>query len=211
MCERDEDAIRHFRRTVPGQFRLPMLVGLAHALERRGRLPEAREAAERAVGARATATTRCARGRSGGGYIAAVMGDRERARRRRGGGRDRRGPGRELLHDRGPRARRGHFLEAGRPERSLEQARLAGTGSTRPRRVLLVVRAYAELALGRAEAAVELSRAPQALVERLPLQFPRGMVRNARARFALAAGDTRAPPSWPPSTRRSRSTPPRPT
>ena len=56
FCERYDDAIRHFRRGIAvsrasgqGQFVIPMTIGLAHALEVRGRLAEAAEAADAAV------------------------------------------------------------------------------------------------------------------------------------------------------------------
>ena len=59
FCERYEDAARHFRRGIAlaravgqGQFYVPMLVGLAQALERLGRLREALDTAEAAVDAR---------------------------------------------------------------------------------------------------------------------------------------------------------------
>ena len=56
FCERYDDAIRHLRRGInlsravgQGQFVVPMMVGLAHALETRGRLAEAAETADAAV------------------------------------------------------------------------------------------------------------------------------------------------------------------
>src|SRR4029079_15906151 len=56
FCERYDDAIRHFRRGIAvsrasgqGQFVIPMTIGLAPALEVRGRLSEAAEAADAAV------------------------------------------------------------------------------------------------------------------------------------------------------------------
>jgi len=56
FCERYDDAIRHLRRGInlsraigQGQFVVPMQVGLAHALEVRGRLPEAAETADAAL------------------------------------------------------------------------------------------------------------------------------------------------------------------
>ena len=107
MCERDADAIRHFRRPAHGQFRLPMLVGLAHALERQGRLAEALAAAEQAVeGARHDQLLSWARAEEG--YIAAVMGERERASAAADEAVLTRGAARhQLPHDRHPRARGG--------------------------------------------------------------------------------------------------------
>ena len=56
FCEHYDDAIRHLRRGInlsraigQGQFVVPMTVGLAHALETRGRLAEAAETADGAV------------------------------------------------------------------------------------------------------------------------------------------------------------------
>ena len=56
FCERYDDAIRHLRRGInlsravgQGQFVVPMQVGLAHALETRGRLAEAAETADAAL------------------------------------------------------------------------------------------------------------------------------------------------------------------
>ncbi len=56
FCERYDDAIRHLRRGIAvsrasgqGQFVIPMTIGLAHALEVRGRLTEAAEHADAAV------------------------------------------------------------------------------------------------------------------------------------------------------------------
>ena len=56
FCEHYDDAIRHLRRGIgvsraagQGQFVIPMTIGLAHALEVRGRLGEAVEHAEAAV------------------------------------------------------------------------------------------------------------------------------------------------------------------
>ncbi|MDA0184221.1 LuxR C-terminal-related transcriptional regulator [Solirubrobacter phytolaccae] len=190
MCERDLDAIRHFRRPAQGPFRLPMLVGLAHALERQGRLPEALEVAERAVDlARHDQLLSWARAEEA--YIAAVMGERERAV--------------EAADEAVALASRldasfltiathaltaATFLEAGRPERSLEQVRLAGEKLDPGRRaLLLVVQGFAEGALGRPAAAVECVERARALVDGLPLRVPQAMVRNARARLALLAGD----------------------
>ena len=56
FCEHYDDAIRHFRRGIAvsrasgqGQFVIPMTIGLAYALEVRGRLAEAAEHADAAV------------------------------------------------------------------------------------------------------------------------------------------------------------------
>lgn len=190
MCERDADAIRHFRRPAQGPFRLPMLVGLAHALERQGRLPEALEVAERAVDA-ARHDQLLSWARAEEAYIAAVMGEAERAVAAAeeavalAGRLDA-----SFLTIATHALTAATFLEAGKPERSLEQARLAGTKLDPGRQaLLLVVQAFAEGALGRPAVTAECVARAWAIVDRLPLQVPRAMVRNARARLALAAGD----------------------
>ena len=72
FCERYDDAIRHFRRGIAvsrasgqGQFVIPMTIGLAHALEVRGRLRRGRRARRRRRrGARGCgATARCSASR----------------------------------------------------------------------------------------------------------------------------------------------------
>ncbi len=159
FCERYDDAIRHFRRGIAvsrasgqGQFVIPMTIGLAHALEVRGRLAEAVRGGRRGgrgrapvgqppdallrpdrrrVGERAArrAGPRAGRGRRGDG--AARRAGRERAvgrdprpcRRRLAGGRRARG-----LPDRDERRRR-----AGVPGRRARPPRLA-LRDPRPRR-----------------------------------------------------------------------------
>ena len=88
FCERYDDAIRHLRRGIAvsraagqGQFVAPMMVGLAHALEVRGRLRR-RSTSPRAPSRRA----RLAGNRQltswalvAEGWIAAMTGDLERA------------------------------------------------------------------------------------------------------------------------------------
>ena len=65
FCEHYDEAIGHLRRGIAvsraaglGQFVVPMMVGLAHALEVRGRLPEALDTAEGAVEAARLARNR---------------------------------------------------------------------------------------------------------------------------------------------------------
>ena len=98
------------------------------------------------------------------------------------------------------------FLETGQPERALEQARSTPAKLDAGRRaMLLVVRAYAELALGRTANATEHLARAAALVEKLPLAVPAR--HGAQRPGALPARGRRLhapPPSSPPSTRRSR-------
>jgi DNA-binding CsgD family transcriptional regulator len=170
-----------------------MLVGLSHALERQGRLPEAMEVVERAVDlARHDQLLSWARAEEA--YIAAVMGDRERAIEAAdeavalAGKLDQ-----SFLTIATHALCAATFLEAGRPERSLEQARLAGERLDPGRRaLLLVVQGFAEGMLGRPAAAVECVERAWELIAELPLQVPHAMVRNARARFALLAGEHEA-------------------
>ena len=89
FCERYEDAIRHLRRGInlsravgQGQFVVPMMVGLAHALETRGRLAEAAETADAAVEAARLAGNPQLIGWAlvADAWTAAALGDVERAR-----------------------------------------------------------------------------------------------------------------------------------
>ena len=89
FCERYDDAIRHYRRGInlsraigQGQFVVPMMVGLAHALETRGRLAEAAETADAAVEAARLAGNRQLIGWAlvADAWMAAALGDVERAR-----------------------------------------------------------------------------------------------------------------------------------
>ena len=88
FCEHYDDAIRHLRRGIAvsraagqGQFVAPMMVGLAHALEVRGRLPEALDMAEGAVEAGRLAGNRqlTAWALVAEGWTAAMAGNLKRA------------------------------------------------------------------------------------------------------------------------------------
>ena len=153
FCERYDDAIRHFRRGIAvsrasgqGQFVIPMTIGLAHALEVRGRLAEAAEAADAAVeGARlwgnrqmlcfaltADAWVSALRGELGRARTAGAeaMALARRARRERAVGRDARARRR-----RPARVRRARGL----PDRD-ERRRRAGVPGRRARPPRLAVR-----------------------------------------------------------------------
>jgi DNA-binding NarL/FixJ family response regulator len=89
FCEHYDDAIRHLRRGInlsraigQGQFVVPMTVGLAHALETRGRLVEAAETADGAVEAARLAGNRQLVGFAlvANALTAAALGETERAR-----------------------------------------------------------------------------------------------------------------------------------
>ncbi len=88
FCERYDDAIRHLERGIAvsrvsgqGQFLVPMMAGLAFALEVPGRLAEALEAAESAVEAARLAGNRQVTGLAllAESWVAAMCGDREQA------------------------------------------------------------------------------------------------------------------------------------
>ena len=173
MCERDAQAIEAFR-AADGAFRAPALVGLAHALERQGRLAEAHETASRVVAddnpqMRSWALAELA-------YIQALTGERSLDAVQ------------EAVTvaaklDRSFFTVAAHglsaatFLLLGEPERCLQQARLA-TGLDHGRHAQLLV---IEAAAG-CEPAARLNQAA-ALVARSPLQVPRGIVGNALARI----------------------------
>ena len=113
FCERYDDAIRHLRRGInlsravgQGQFVVPMMVGLAHALETRGRLAEAAETADAGR-----------RGRAAGGQPA--------------GGRL--GAGRRRVDGRGARRRRPRAHGGRRGDRAARRARRQRADARHPR------------------------------------------------------------------------------
>jgi ATP/maltotriose-dependent transcriptional regulator MalT len=164
-----------------------MLVGLAHALERQGRLAEALAVAEQAVsGAQGDQLLSWARAEEG--YIAAVMGERDRAS---AAAAEASSLATQLDTSFLTIATHGlaaaTFLEAGEPDRALEQVRLTGTRLDPGRHaLLLLVEAGAEAALGRVEVAVQRVAEAAALADPLPQRMPRDRVRLAQA---LATGD----------------------
>ena len=210
FCERYDDAIRHLRRGIAvsraaghGQFVAPMMVGLAHALEVRGRLAEALDTAEGAVEAGRLAGNRQLTSWAlvAEGWIAAVTGDLRRA-----------GAAAEetialvagLDDSVLTLAAQAHaaviFLEAGEPARCLALASLAGAPDfprVEPaRRVWLqAYLAVAELALGDRDAAARyLDRTCVSGDSSLLRQLPRtdSALLHARALLALHDGDAAA-------------------
>ena len=153
FCEHYDDAIRHFRRGISvsrasgqGQFVIPMTIGLAHALEVRGRLDEAAEAADAAVeGARLWGNDQMlCFALTADAWVSALRGEpRPRAvRRRRGDGAARRAR-RERALARHPRARRrraARSRRAGRLPRRDERRRRARVRGRRTRPPRLAVR-----------------------------------------------------------------------
>ena len=164
FCEHYDDAIRHFRRGISvsrasgqGQFVIPMTIGLAHALEVRGRLDEAAEHADAAVeGARLWGNDQMlCFALTADAWVSALRGELDRAR----------SAGAEAMAlldglDESvlSRATRVHVaaaqLEAGEPEGCLAAMSAGGapefTGVEPGRRAwLYAILARAELALGR--------------------------------------------------------------
>jgi DNA-binding NarL/FixJ family response regulator len=204
FCERYDDAIRHLQRgiavaraTSQGQFLIPMMVGLAHALEMRGQLREALDTAQAAVEAERLTGNRQVTSWAlvAEGWIAAMAGDLDRAR----------AAGDEAVEilaglDESLLTLAAHahvsviFLEAGLPGRCLEEARVAGAPEFA--RVEPGRRAWLYAALARADLAREhpagarewLDRAEGALRE-VDLPLARSSVLYARAAVELAGGD----------------------
>jgi DNA-binding NarL/FixJ family response regulator len=201
FCERYADAARHLQRgialaraTGQEQFLIPMRIGLAHALETAGRVPQGVEVAEAAVEAARLAGNRqiLSWALTAEAWTAVVLGDHDRAM----------AAGEEALRameglDESllTRAAHTHFaatcLEAGRPDRCLEEMQLGGApelADVEPgrRAWLFAYLARAELARGRAAAAVGgLGRADAAL-DGLELPMAESAVTHARAELALA-------------------------
>ena len=158
FAERDEDGIRHLRR-VEGRYRLPARILVAQALERRGRLDEALATVEEAVAAarRTGNEPLIAWAVAAEAEAAVAIGDRDRALAAAE-------EAAAIVAKLDPSiiTVAAHallapvFLKAGRPERCLEQARLAGT-RLEPGRLagISATVARAELALGRPKEAAK--------------------------------------------------------
>jgi len=188
FAERDEDGIRHLRR-VEGRYRLPARILVAQALERRGRLDEALATVEEAVAAarRTGNDPLIAWAVAAEAEAAVATGDRDRAL---AAAEDAAAMVAKLDPSIITVAARALlapvFLKAGRPERCLEQARLAGT-RLEPSRLagISATVARAELALGRPREAAKALDAAQAALSGIPLRIPEANVLIARALVAL--------------------------
>ena len=204
FCERYEDAARHLRRGIAlaravgqGQFVVPMMVGLAQALERLGRLREALNTAEAAVEASRLTGNPQAVGFAlvAEAWTAAELGDVAHAR----------AAAEEAVAlldalDQSVFTRATHahvgviWLEIGEPDRCIEQLRAAGApelAMIEPGRRgwLYTVLARAELEGGdRVAAAAWVARAEET-VQGLELPLAEAWVLHARALLALADGD----------------------
>jgi DNA-binding NarL/FixJ family response regulator len=204
LCERYDDVIRHTERalavsraTGQGQFVVPMMVGLAHALETRGRLDEALDTVEGAVEAARLSGNRQVLSWAlvGEGWVAAVTGDLERGTRSAE-------EAVALVAELAPSilTYATHalaalvFVEAGDVERSLAEAAAAGApefaGVERGRAAwVLSVMARAELLRGDPAAArARLDRAHE-LLAGMTLPLMASTVAHAEALLALDAGD----------------------
>ena len=204
FCERYDDAIRHLQRGIAvsrsagqGQFVVPMMIGLAHALEMRGRLDEASDTAEAAV-----ESARLGRNRQMVGWAlvaeawtAAARGDVERARAAAEEavalleGLD------ESVLTRATHAHVGViWLDIGEPRRCVEQLRAVGLPDfplIEPgrRAWLYAVLARAELALGDRAAAERWTARSEETLEGLGLPLAEAWLLLARAAIALEDGD----------------------
>ena len=209
FCEHYDDAIRHFRRGISvsrasgqGQFVIPMTIGLAHALEVRGRLDEAAEAADAAVeGARLWGNDQMlCFALTADAWVSALRGGLDRAR----------SAGAEAMAlldglDESvlSRATRVHVaaaqLEAGEPEGCLAAMSAGGApefaGVEPGRRAwLYAILARAELALGRPGAAADWVQRGEAAADGLGLPYAEASVLCARAQLdatTAANGDAR--------------------
>ena len=200
LCERYEDAIVHTQRGLDvsrasgqGQYVVPMMVGLAHALEVRGRLDEALDMVEGAVEAARLSGNRqiLSWALVGEGWVAATTGDLELAGRAADEAIALLG---ELSGSILTLATRGLaanvFLEAGDVERCLVEAEAAGApdfDAIEPGRAawLLAVLARAELASGRPDAARDRIARARGVLGDLSLPLTEATVVHAEALLAL--------------------------
>jgi DNA-binding CsgD family transcriptional regulator len=204
FCERYDTAIHHLRRGInlsralgQGQFVIPMMVGLAHALETRGHLAEASETADAAVEAARLAGNRQQVGFAlvCDAWTAAALGDVERARAS--------GDEAVALLDglddsvltRGTYAHLGvMWADLGEADRCVASFRALGLPdlpSIEPGRRAWMYAALArvELARGDREAAIAWADRSEATVEGLGLPLAEAWLLHARAGIALAGGD----------------------
>jgi DNA-binding CsgD family transcriptional regulator len=204
FCERYDDAVRHFRRGIAlsravgqGQFVISMMVGLAQALERLGRLREALNTAEAAVEASRLTGNRQAVGFAlvAEAWTAAELGDVDHARAAAEEAVALLDALDESVLTRATHAHVGViWLEIGEPERCIEELRAAGLPDftlIEPGRRgwLYTVLARAELQGGDRAAAAEWLARGEATVRGLGLPLAEAWVLHARALLTLADGD----------------------
>ena len=207
LCERFDDLIRHTERGLAvsraagqGQFVVPMMVGLAHALETRGRLAEALDTIEGAVEAARLSGNRqiLSWALVGEGWVAAITGDVERAARAADEAVALLGELSDSILTLATHALASLvFLEAGDVDRCLAEAAAAGApefAAIEPGRAawLLAVLARAELTRGDPEAARAALTRARALLEGMTLPLMESTVVQAEALLALRDGEPRA-------------------
>jgi DNA-binding NarL/FixJ family response regulator len=200
FCERYEDAARHLRRGIAlaravgqGQFVVPMMVGLAQALERLGRLRQALSTAEAAVEASRLSGNRQAVGFAlvTEAWTAAELGDVAHARSAADEAVALLDALDESVFTRATHAHVGViWLEIGEPDRCIEQLRAAGAPEfplIEPGRRgwLYTVLARAELEGGDRVAAANWVARAEATVRGLELPLAEAWVLHARALLAL--------------------------
>ena len=204
FCERYDDAARHLQRGIAlaravgqGQFVLPMMVGLAQALERLGRLGEALGTAEAAVEASRLSGNPQALGFAlvAEAWTAAELGDVEHAR---SAGEEAVALVSSLDQSVLTQATHAHvgviWLEIGEPDRCIEQLRAAGLPDfplIEPGRRgwLYTVLARAELAGGNRSAAAEWIARGEETIRGLELPLADAWVLHARSLLTLSGGD----------------------
>ena len=207
FCERYDDSIRHLRRGInlsravgQGQFVVPMQVGLAHALETRGRLLEAAETADAALEAARLAGNRQLIGWAlvADAWMAAALGDIDQART----------AGEEAIAlldglDDSVLTRATHahlgvmWMDIGEIDRCLASFRAVGMPefpSIEPARRgwMYTVLARVELARGDRAAATGWADRADAELAGLDLPLAEAWALHVRAAIALAAGDPAA-------------------
>jgi DNA-binding CsgD family transcriptional regulator len=204
FCERYDDAIRHLRRGInlsrtvgQGQFVVPMQLGLAHALETRGRLAEAAETADAALEAARLAGNRqlIAWTLVTDAWMAAALGDVDRARTTG----DEAIAALEGLDDsvltRGTHAHLGvMWVDIGEVDRCLDSFRAVGMPdfpSIEPGRRgwLYTALARAELARGDSDAAAGWAARAEETLDGLDLPLADAWALHVRAMIALRAGE----------------------
>ena len=207
FCEHYDDAIRHLRRGInvsraigQGQFVVPMMIGLAHALQTRGFLAEAAETADGAVEAARLAGNRqlVVFALVANAWTVADLGDVDRAR----AAGDEAVALLEGLDDsvltRGTHAHLGVlWADLGEVDRCLAAVRAVGLPdlpSIEPgrRAWMYAALARAELARGDRDAAVRWAERGEQIVGGLGLPLAEAWVLHARAAVALEAGDAEA-------------------
>jgi DNA-binding NarL/FixJ family response regulator len=207
FCEHFEDAARHLRRGIAvsrvagqGQFVIYMMVGLAHALERLGRLHEALSTAEAAVEAARLAGYRqfVAFALVAEAWTAAALGDADHARTAADeavtllDGLD------ESVLTHATHAHVGvMWLDLGEPDLCIEQLRAVGLPDLRQiepgrRSWLFAVLARAELERGDRRAAGDWLARSEAIADTLQLPLGRAWTLHARALLSLADGEPAA-------------------